>query len=194
MTENPYESKTVKGDDAIELIDSMRDKGSYEQARERLNATAKVIAEQIVAAVPGQTWQFSDNPHSLDAKRQGLPCEKLTGDIARRPLTDPIHFGRTFDTEEFATAHDIVRREAAQYAAVDESSLFNEQARRDYDVQGNGYEFQLGQAKVATLNITGDCFLMQSVIAMPPGQLPPEPPIVPTETVPTTSPRSPIGR
>jgi hypothetical protein len=185
MTENPYESKTVKGDDAIELIDGMRGRGSYEQARERLNATAKDIAEQIAAAVPGQTWQFSDDPHGLAAKRQGLPCEKLTGDIARRPLTDPIRFGRTFDTQEFATAHDIVRREAAQYGATDETSLFNEDARRDYDVQGNGYEFQLGQAKVATLNITGDCFLMQSVVALPAGQLPPEPPIVPTATTPT---------
>jgi hypothetical protein len=52
-------------------------------------------------------------------------------------------------------------------------------------VQGKGYEFSFGQAKVATLDITGDCFLMQSVVVLPPGQLPPEPPIVPTETTPT---------
>jgi len=37
----------------------------------------------------------------------------------------------------------------------------------------------------ATLNITGDCFLMQSVVLLPPGQLPAEPHIVPTETTPT---------
>jgi hypothetical protein len=77
-----------------------------------------------------------------------------------------------------------VRQEAAQYGATDESSLSNEQSRRDYDVQGNGFEFKLGQAKVATLNITGDCFLVQSVVNLPPGQLPPEPPIVPTPTTP----------
>ena len=180
MTENPYASKTVKGDGAVQLIDGMRAKGSYEDAQRRLTTTAKAIAERIAAAVPGQSWKFDDDPAGQQITRQGLPCEKLTGDIARRPLADSIVFGRTFDTEEFATAHDIVRQEAAQYGATDESSLFNEQSRRDYDVQGNGFEFKLGQAKVATLNITGDCFLVQSVINLPPGQMPPEPPIVAT--------------
>lgn len=180
VTENPYESKTVKGDDAVQLIDSLRPKGSYEAARQRITDTAGVIATRIVAAVPGQTWKFEDDPHGLDAKRQGLPCEKLTGDIARRPMADPVVFGRTFSTEEFATAHDIVRQEAAAYGATDQSSLFNDQAKRDYAVTGNGYEFKLGQIKYATLEIAGDCFLMQSVVNLPAGQLPPEPPIVPT--------------
>jgi hypothetical protein len=180
MNENPYQSKTVKGDDAVQLIDDMRAKGSYEDAQQRLTGTAKTIAERITAAVPGQSWKFDDDPSGQHVTTQGLPCEKLTGDIARRPLADSVVFGRTFNAEEFATAHDIVRQEAAQYGATDESSLFNEQSRRDYDVQGNGFEFKLGQAKVATLNITGDCFLMQSVVKLPAGQLPPEPPIVPT--------------
>ena len=178
LTENPYESQTVKGDEAVALIDSMRPEGSYEDARQRMNDAAAAIADRIVAAVPGQTWRVSDDPHGLEAKRAGLPCEKLTGDIARRPLSDPIIFGRTFDAEEFAVAGDIVGREAARFGATDQSSLFNEQAKRDYNVQGNGYEFSLGQINNATLNITGDCFLMQSVVDLPPGQLPPEPPIV----------------
>ncbi|MET2797704.1 hypothetical protein ABXU74_01990, partial [Mycobacterium tuberculosis] len=54
-----------------------------------------------------------------------------------------------------------------------------------YDVQGNGYEFNLGQIKFATLNITGDCFLLQKVLDLPAGQLPPEPPIWPTTSTPT---------
>jgi hypothetical protein len=58
--------------------------------------------------------------------------------------------------------------------------LFNDDAKRDYAVTGNGYEFKLGQIKYATLEITGDCLLLQSVVALPAGQLPPEPPIVPT--------------
>ena len=152
-TEKPYESKTVKGDDAMQLIDSMRAKGFYEAAQQRLSATAKTIAERITAAVPGQSWKFDDDPSGQNISRQGLPCEKLTGDIARRPLADSVVFGRTLNTEEFVTAHDIVRQEAAQHGATDESSLFNEQSRRDYDVQGNGFEFKLGQAKVATLNM-----------------------------------------
>ncbi|MGE2724344.1 LppA family lipoprotein [Mycolicibacterium pulveris] len=180
MTDNTHESDTVTGDEAIELIDSMRDKGSYEDARQRLNDTARTTAERIVAAVPGQTWQFGDDPHGQHIKSQGLPCDKLTGDIARRPMADSVTFGRTFNADEFATAADIVREEAAQYGATDDSSLFNEEAKRDVAIQGNGYEFKLGQIDVATLNITGDCFLMQSVIDLPPGQLPPEPPIVPT--------------
>lgn len=182
MTENPYESNTLTGDEAIARIDSMRSEGSYETARQRLNATAKVAAERIVAAVAGQTWRFSTDAQGQNVKAQGLPCDELTGDIARRPMADSVQFGRTFSAEEFATASDIVRQEAAQYGATDESSLFDAQDKRDFDVQGNGYQFTFGQINVATLNITGDCFLMQSVIALPPGQLPPEPPIVPTPT------------
>lgn len=186
MTENPHEPKTVKGDEAIMLIDTMRPKGSYEDARQRLDTTARVAAERIVAAVPGQTWQFNTDPYGQNVKRQGLPCEELTGDIARRPMADSVQFGRTFSAEEFATANDIVRQEAAQYGATDESSLFNTEDRRDLDIRGNGYEFTLGQINVATLTITAGCFLMQTVVNLPPGQLPPEPPIVPIEPTATS--------
>ncbi|WP_214516444.1 LppA family lipoprotein, partial [Mycobacterium tuberculosis] len=79
---------------------------------------------------------------------------------------------------------NIVREEAAKYGATTESSLFNESAKRDYDVQGNGYEFRLLQIKFATLNITGYCFLLQKVLDLPAGQLPPEPPIWPTTSTP----------
>ncbi|WP_255605167.1 LppA family lipoprotein [Mycolicibacterium xanthum] len=186
LTENPYESKTVGGDDAIALIDGMRARGSFEAARQRLNAAAATIADRITAAVPGQTWHFSEDPNVVDVKQAGLPCEKLTGDIARRPMSDLLEFGRTFDAGEFGTANEIVRDEAAKVGATDESSLFNDQARRDLAVQGNGYEFKLSQGGSAILNITGDCHLMQSVVELPPGQLPPEPPIVPSAPPPTT--------
>nr|WP_236949416.1 LppA family lipoprotein [Mycolicibacterium goodii] len=182
MTENPYESKTVKGDDAIALIDSMRPKGSYEDARRRLNATAQTIAQRIAAAIPGQTWQFSTNPGVQQVKTDGLPCEELTGSVARKPLADMVEFGRTFSTAEFATAADIVRQEAATFGATGETSLFNEESKKDLDLQGNGYEFNLRQSKAAILNITGDCFLMQRVLDLPSGQLPPSPPLTPTPT------------
>ena len=159
MTENPYQSETAEGDEAVQLIDSMRDKCSFEDSRERLNRTARVIGDRIAAAIPGQTWSFDDDPQGLKAARNGVSCEPLDADIARRPRADPVVFGRTFSAEEFATAADIVREEAAQYGAAGDSSLFNEQSKRDFDVQGNGYEFNLGQINVATLTITGDCFL-----------------------------------
>lgn len=184
LTENPYESKTVKGDEAVQLIDSMRDKGTFEDTRERLNQTARVIGERIAAAIPGQTWRFDDDPHGLKAARNGALCEKLNADVARRPRADPVVFGRTFSAGEFATAADIVREEAAQYGATDTSSLFNEQSKRDFDVQGNGYEFNLGQINFATLTITGDCLLLQKVLDQSPGQLPPESPIPPTTPTP----------
>jgi hypothetical protein len=97
-----------------------------------------------------------------------------------RPIADAVEFGAPFSAEEFTTAAGIVRQEAAKYGATTESSLFNESAKRDYDVQGNGYEFDLGQIKVATLVIKGDCFLLQNVLDLPPGQLPPEPSVIPT--------------
>lgn len=186
MTDNPDESETLNGDEAIALIDSMRGKGSFEDARRRLNDTAQTIAERIAAAVPGQIWKFEDDPHGRETLEAGLPCDRLTGNVARRPMADSVVFGRKFDTEEFATAADIVGSEAAAFGATGESSLFNDQDKRDYDIQGNGYEFNLGQIDRATLEITGDCFLMQSVIDLAPGQLPPQPPIVPTE--PTSTP------
>lgn len=118
--------------------------------------------------------------------RAGLPCENLTGDIAGRPNADTVAFGRTFTADEFSTAVEIVRQEAAKYGATKETSLFNEESKRDFNVQGDGYEFELGQSKNSRLNVTGDCFLRQSVIELPYGQLPPEPPIVPPQpTTPT---------
>ena len=39
LTESPYESETVKGEEAVGLIDSMRAKGSFEEAGERLKDT-----------------------------------------------------------------------------------------------------------------------------------------------------------
>jgi Lipoprotein confined to pathogenic Mycobacterium len=185
LTENPYESKTLEGQEAVQLIDSMRANGSFEDARQRLNATARTIAERIVAAVADQTWQFNTDPNVQRVKAGGLPCEKLTGSIAGRPMADVVEFGRTFSTEEFTTARDIVRQEAAPYGATDESSLFNDPARRDYDLQGNGFEFNLMQSKAAILNITGDCFLMQAVIDLPAGQMPPKPPLTPNPPRPT---------
>jgi len=185
LTENPYESKTVKGQEAIVLIDSMRAKGSFEDARLRLTDTAAAIADRVAAAVPGQTWRFNDDPHGQNADRQGLSCEKLTGDIARRPIADGIDFGRLFTAEEFSVAVGIVRAEAAKDVATEESSLFNDRDRRDYDVRGNGYEFTLRQSKVPIVDITGECFLMQSVVDLPPGQMPPEPPILLPDPTPT---------
>jgi|GEM_PF-1584887 hypothetical protein len=185
--DNPYQSKIVHGEQEIKLIDSMRAKGSYEAARERLTNAAQVIADRISTAVPGQTWKFDDDPYGQESARAGLPCEKLTGDIARRPIADAVIFGTTFSAEGFKTAVGVVREEAAKYGAATESSLFNEPAKRDYEVQGNGYEFKLGEIKFATLDIHGDCFLLQKVLDLPPGQLPPEPPILPT-TTPTPTP------
>lgn len=169
-------------DEAITLIDSMRAKGSYEAGRVRLNDAAARIGQRISAAIPGQTWKFDDRPNSQEVMRGGAPCDRLTGDIALRPMADAVLFGRPFNAAEFGTAAQIVREEAAPFGATEESSLFNEDAKRDANIQGNNYQFEFGQIDLATLNITGECLLLQKVIDLPPGQLPPEPPIVPTTT------------
>jgi len=156
----------------IALIDILRPRGSFETARERLTRTAQSIAEQISAAVPGQTWRFADDENERDAYTNGSLCDKLDPDIARRPRAKTVEFGTPFSTDGFASATEIVRSEAAKYGARTEDSLFNEPAKHDYDVQGDGYEFNLGQIKVATLLIKGDCFLLQKVIDLPPGRLP----------------------
>ena len=183
--DTPEHPSTQSGDEAVQLIDGMRDKGSLEKARDRLNATARTIADRISAAIPGQTWRFDDDPHGLKTAREGGPCERLTADIARRPISDPVIFGRTFTAEEFGIAAEIVREEAAPYGATGDSSLFDDPSRRDFRAEGSGYEFTLGQINFATLTITGDCFLTQRALDSPPGRLPPEPPIVPTAPTPT---------
>ncbi len=185
MDQSPDTSRRLTDEQKIQLIDSMRNKGSYEAARERLTATARIIADRVSAAIPGQTWKFTEDPAGRKADREGLSCKELTGDTARRPIADAVIFGTAFSAEDFKVVTNIVREEAAKYGATTESSLFNESAKRDYDVQGNGYEFNLGQIKFATLNITGDCFLLQKVLDLPAGQLPPEPPIWPTTSTPT---------
>jgi hypothetical protein len=168
----------------IKLIDSMRSKGSYEEARENLNASARMIAYRIVAAVPGQTWTFTNNPGLQEDDRNGSSCKLVRDDLALRPRANTIEFDPTFSAEGFKTAADIVRKEAADYGATDQSSLSNESANRDYNVSGNGYDFRLAQAVKALLVITGDCFLFQKTLDLPPGQLPPLPPILPTTTPP----------
>ncbi|WP_057333869.1 LppA family lipoprotein, partial [Mycobacterium tuberculosis] len=155
MGQNPDKSPHLTGEQKIQLIDSMRNKGSYEAARERLTATAQIIADRVSAAIPGQTWKFNDDSYGQDFYRNGSLCKELSADIARRPMAKPVDFGSTFSAEDFKIAANIVREEAAKYGATTESSLFNESAKRDYDVQGNGYEFRLLQIKFATLNITG---------------------------------------
>lgn len=156
----------------VKLVDSMRAKGSFEAARDRLTGSAQAIAEQISSAVPGQTWKFADDPNEQDAYRNGSLCDNIDPDLARRPRARTVEFGTPFTTDGFTAAVAVVRQEAAKYGATQQSSLFNEPARRDFDVQGDGNEFNLGQAKVATLLITGECFLLQKVLDTPPGRLP----------------------
>jgi hypothetical protein len=166
----------------IQLIDSMRAKGSYQEAKQNLNASARMIAYRIVAAVPGQTWTFDNDPNIQESDRDGSPCKLLPGDVAGRPRANTIDFGTTFSAEGFKAAADIVRKEAADYGATDQSSLSNSSDTRDYNVSGNGYDFRLLQGDLAILVITGDCFLFQKTLDLPPGQLPPLPPILPTST------------
>ena len=169
---NPYETVHLTDEEKVRLIDSMRGQGSYEGARKRLNNTARIIADRIAAAVPGQTWAVDNDAAGLEIDRAGSSCDTLTGDLALRPSSDVIVFGGTFSDPGFSTAVAIVREEAAKYGAADASSLPNPPGNRDLRVQGNGYGFELGQVKVAALSITGPCFLRQSTIDSPPGQLP----------------------
>jgi hypothetical protein len=158
----------------LKLIAELRGKGSYEDTRVRLTDSARLIAERISAAIPGQTWNFDDDPNVLGAARGGRPCMDVLGNIAKRPEADPILFGRTFAPDELTTAATILREEAARYGATEGSSLFDGAHPIDeYSVRGSGYEFQIMQMKLAGLRITGECLLLQEVLDLPPGQLPP---------------------
>lgn len=157
----------------LKLIAELRGKGSYEDTRVRLTDSARLIAERISAAIPGQTWNFDDDPNVLGSARGGRPCMDVLGNIAKRPEADPILFGRTFAPEELTTAAAILREEAARYGATEGSSLFDGAPIDEYSVRGSGYEFQIMQMKFATLRISGECLVYQKVLDLPPGQLPP---------------------
>ncbi len=66
MGQNPDKSPHLTGEQKIQLIDSMRNKGSYEAARERLTATARIIADRHRAAVCRYMLRFAE-PRSIFA-------------------------------------------------------------------------------------------------------------------------------
>ncbi|CFH12748.1 lipoprotein LppB [Mycobacterium tuberculosis] len=176
MGQNPDKSPHLTGEQKIQLIDSMRHKGSYEAARERLTATAQIIADRVSAAIPGQTWKFNDDSYGQDFYRNGSLCKELSADIARRPMAKPVDFGSTFSAEDFKIAANIVREEAAKYGATTESSLFNESAKRDYDVQGNGYEFNSCKSNSPHLTSPATVFCCRRCSTCRPDNSPPNHP------------------
>ena len=98
---NPTKSTKLTGQAEIDLIDQMRAKGSAQDAHDHLTATAAGIAEHIAATIPGQTWEFTDDPQAQIADRRGGPCEELTANIAVRPKADTVIFGRGFPPPSF---------------------------------------------------------------------------------------------
>jgi hypothetical protein len=176
--DNPYQPIKLSDQQKIQLIDQLRPRGSYEEARKHLTETAVDIAKRISAAIPGQGWSFAQDPNVKEVNDEGTHCDNgLTEDIARRPFSDHIDFDKPFTASQFGTAIDILRQEAAKLGVKTkqgESSLFNETAKRDYQIEGNGYTFRILQINGAGLMLTGPCVLMQKVLDLPPGQLPPE--------------------
>ena len=97
----------------IKLIDSMRGKGSFEAARDRLTVSAQSIAEQIATAVPGRkrghspttptsktriktghcvaistlTWRVAPEPEPLSSVRRSPRMDSLPplGSSVRKP-------------------------------------------------------------------------------------------------------------
>ena len=145
-----------------ELVDSLRDKGSFESARDDLTALAGSVAEKINRAVPGgKQWRFDTTSEFAKTLQHGAVCDGLPGDVALKPDAAPVVFDPPFGSAEFRIAVDVIREEAAKVGATEESSLFNDSARREYFVSGNGYTFRIMQMKVALLTVSGDCRLLR---------------------------------
>lgn len=154
-----------------DIIESLRPKGSFEAARSTLTEIARSIATQIDAAIPGgQPWRVNSDTELGRMSYLGAPCDDLPGDVALKPGAEPIVFDPAFTAENFPAAVGVIREQAAKLGATRESSLFNEDSKREYLVSGNGYEFHVLQLKVAVLTVSGDCHLLQKVIDLPPGQ------------------------
>ncbi len=144
-----------------ELIGSLRDKGSFESARDNLTNLAGSVAERISGVVPGgRAWRFDTTSEFAKTLHQGAVCDDLAGDIALKPDAAPIVFDPPFASADFRIAVGVIREEAAKLGATTESALFDESAKREYFVSGNGYEFRIMQMKIALLTISGDCHLL----------------------------------
>lgn len=153
-----------------DVIDSLRPKGSFESARTALNGVARSTAERIGAAIPGQPWKVNADSELGRMSYLGAPCDELPGDVALRPAAEPIVFDPAFTADNFPVAVDVIREQAAKLGATQESSLFNDGSKREYQVSGNGYEFRVMQMEVAVFTVSGDCHLLQKVIDLPPEQ------------------------
>jgi hypothetical protein len=169
MFNNPY-PPPLSGAELVRVADSLRGKGSFEDAVRRLDAIVARIADKIVARIPGLMWEFLPDPNNFHL---GLSCRNgLPGDIGQEPESHTPGFNRALTSDEFAAAAAVVREEARTLGATHESSLFNEQQKRDYEVEGGDYRFNLGQIEVLTLEGYGGCHLYQRVLNEPSGQVP----------------------
>jgi hypothetical protein len=83
-----------------------------------------------------------------------------------------VVFDLPFTSEGFPTAVGVIRQEATALGASKQSSLFDDPAKREYVISGNGYKFGILQLDSALLTVDGDCHLLQKVIDSPPGALP----------------------
>lgn len=166
----------MKSDDeqrTTEFIDDLRAKGSFESARETLTSIAGEIAEKINRTVPGgKPWKFDTTSDFAETLRHGSVCDQLTGDIALKPDSDPVEFDPPFSSEGFRIAVDVIRQEAARLGATQESALFDDSAKREYLVSGNGYTVRILQMELALLTVSGGCHLLQRVIDLPPARMP----------------------
>ncbi len=157
----------------IDLIDSLRARGSFESARDRLTTVAGAIAEGISTAVPGgQPWKFDTTSDFAKTAHHGSVCAELPGNVALKPAANPVEFDPPLTAEGFRIAVDVIRRVAAEHGATEESALFGDSAKREYSVSGNGYRFRILQMDLALLTISADCRLLQKVLDPPPGQMP----------------------
>ena len=157
----------------IDVIDSLRPKGSFEPARIGLTEIAASLAEKISRSIPGgKPWKFNTTSGFAKTLQRGSVCDGLPGGIALKPAADPVVFDPPFSADEFRVAVDVIRGVAAEFCATEESSLFNDDAEREYLFSGSGYTFRILQMKVAVVTVSGDCHLLQRVLDLPPGRLP----------------------
>ena len=167
---NDTPSTALTDQQRTELIDSLRPSGSFEAARDRLTAIAESAADKISQATGGRPWKRDTTSGLAQSSRQGLPCDNgVFAGTALRPSSAPVVFDLPFTSEGFETTVAAIRQEAAALGAREESSLFDDPARREYVVSGNGYTFRFLQLDSALLTVDGDCHLLQKVIDSPPG-------------------------
>ena len=132
----------------IKLIDSMRGKGSFEAARDRLTVAPSRLPSRSPPQCPAKL-DIRRRPQRARLVPKRVLCDDLDPDLAVAPEPEPLSSVRRSPRIDSLPPLGSSVRKPPNMAPRNRARC-SMSRKRDYDVQGDGNEFNLGQVKIAT--------------------------------------------